>query len=344
MSMRMQLAVGVVVGLAIGSVPATAAPIPASLKQTTVKDAKFSHGLILKARKHDEADFSDKTRKFGVECYKDENNSLTVYISEAGSIATVPAMGTASGGMIKDAKFSHGLVLKARKSDESDFTPKTARFGVECYKDENNNVTLYITENGAITAVPGVAVAAGGMPKDAKFSHGLVVKARKHDEPNFDDKTKKYGVECFKDDNNNTTLYISETGSLSAAPGGALAGDPVKGAKFSHGLILKARKHDELEFTDKTKKFGVECFKDENNSNGLYITEIGTISIVPGAATATGSPKDAKFTHGIVLKARKFDEPDFTSKTTRYGVECFKDENNSVTLYIAETGTTAGAK
>ena len=53
-----------------------------------------------------------------------------------------------------------------------------------------------------------------------------------------------------------------------------------KGPKWSHGLMLRARKGDEPDFTKETKKFGVEVFVDENNGNLIYISETGSISVV----------------------------------------------------------------
>lgn len=57
----------------------------------TAKAPVWLHGLDLKARKGGEADFTDKTKKIGVEVFKDENTGNLVYISETGSIAVVPA-------------------------------------------------------------------------------------------------------------------------------------------------------------------------------------------------------------------------------------------------------------
>jgi hypothetical protein len=53
-----------------------------------------------------------------------------------------------------------------------------------------------------------------------------------------------------------------------------------KGPKWTHGLMLRARKGDEPDFTKDTKKFGVEVFVDENNGNLIYVSETGSISVV----------------------------------------------------------------
>lgn len=56
-----------------------------------------------------------------------------------------------------------------------------------------------------------------------------------------------------------------------------------KAPKWSHGMNLMARKSTEANFDDqKTQKFGIEVFRDENNGNWIYISETGSIAVVPG--------------------------------------------------------------
>ncbi len=54
-----------------------------------------------------------------------------------------------------------------------------------------------------------------------------------------------------------------------------------KGPKWLHGLDLRVRKGGEADFTKDTKKIGVEVFRDENNNNLVYVTETGSIAVVP---------------------------------------------------------------
>lgn len=56
-----------------------------------------------------------------------------------------------------------------------------------------------------------------------------------------------------------------------------------KAPKWSHGMNLMSRKSTETHFDDKkTQKFGIEVFRDENNGNWIYISETGSIAVVPG--------------------------------------------------------------
>jgi hypothetical protein len=54
-----------------------------------------------------------------------------------------------------------------------------------------------------------------------------------------------------------------------------------KRPSWLHGLDLKARKGGEKDFTKDTKVYGIEVFKDENNGNLIYISETGSIAVVP---------------------------------------------------------------
>jgi len=58
-------------------------------------------------------------------------------------------------------------------------------------------------------------------------------------------------------------------------------GQDTKGPKWLHGLDLRVRKGGEADFTKDTKKIGVEVFRDENNNNLVYVTETGSIAVVP---------------------------------------------------------------
>ena len=55
----------------------------------------------------------------------------------------------------------------------------------------------------------------------------------------------------------------------------------VKKPQWLHGLSVKVRAAKEEDFTESTKKVGIEVFRDENNGNLIYITETGSISVVP---------------------------------------------------------------
>jgi hypothetical protein len=55
-----------------------------------------------------------------------------------------------------------------------------------------------------------------------------------------------------------------------------------KKPQWLHGMNLSVRKPDETYLGKETKKFGIEVFRDENNGNLVYVSETGSIAVVPG--------------------------------------------------------------
>jgi hypothetical protein len=56
----------------------------------------------------------------------------------------------------------------------------------------------------------------------------------------------------------------------------------VKAPSWLHGMNLRARNSKEDDFNKDTKKYGIEVYKDENNGNLIYISETGSIAVLPG--------------------------------------------------------------
>ena len=56
----------------------------------------------------------------------------------------------------------------------------------------------------------------------------------------------------------------------------------VKAPTWKYGLNTRVRRGDEKSFDASTKKFGLEVYKDENTGNLIYISETGSIAVVPG--------------------------------------------------------------
>ncbi len=74
-------------------------------------------------------------------------------------------------------------------------------------------------------------------------------------------------------------------GALSAHLPFARAQDDAQKGKapvWRHGMEILVRKSGEKDFTKDTRKFGIEVFQDDNNGNLIYLTETGSIAVVPG--------------------------------------------------------------
>jgi hypothetical protein len=248
-----------------------------------VKPPLWQHGLTLAARKADEKEFTKSTKKFGIEVFKDENNGNLIYISETGSIDTVPAkVAVLTTGKIKAPSWKHAMNLKVRKAGEKDFNKDTKVLGLEVFKDENNGNLVYITEKGEIAVVPG-KLSGEGTKTGPAWQHGMELAVRKEGEKEFTKDTKRYGIEVFKDESTGNLIYVGETGTISVIPAKQAkytSGKP-KGPEWQHAMELSARKASETDFSAKTKKYGVEVYTDENNGNLIYISETGDVSVVP---------------------------------------------------------------
>jgi hypothetical protein len=182
-----------------------------------IKDPVGYHGLEMKARKHDEKEFSDATAKYSMEVYRDENTNQLIYVTEKGQIATVPATGVSAPEKVKTPVWYHGFSLGVRQGDDKDFT-KAKKFGVEVYKDENANMLVYITETGSIAVVPAGTLSKPASSKEPTVQFGRSFQVRKADEPNFTDKTQRFGTEVYKDEITGNSVYISETGQIAVLP------------------------------------------------------------------------------------------------------------------------------
>jgi hypothetical protein len=312
------------------------------------KDPESRYALDLKARKPNEPEFTKDTKKYGVEVFSDGHTADAIHLSEAGSIAVVPAklfkVGEAKA---KDPLWQHGLTLRVRPGGEKGYE-KAKTYALEVYKDDQSGGLLYVNENGVLGAVPAKYAAATlfekGKAKDPKLLHGMNLKVRKAGESDWD-KARKFGVEVFRDENNGNLLYVTETGHLAVAPGKLAARDDTgKGADWQHGMDLASRKQGEKEVGKDTKRYGLEVFLDENNGNQIYITETGAIAVVPGKfakATEPGRTKDPTRRHAMDLRVRKAGQKEFGKDNARYGVEVFTDENNGNVIYLSETGDLA---
>ncbi len=87
------------------------------------------------------------------------------------------------------------------------------------FRDENNGNWIYICEVGTVAVLPGnkSAKAPTPTPREPRWTHGLDLMCRRHGEPEFNPKTRVFGLEIFRDENTDTVLYISEVGAIAAA-------------------------------------------------------------------------------------------------------------------------------
>ncbi len=231
----------------------------------------------LSVRKAGEAEFTQKTKKFGVELFRDMGTNQLLYVSETASIALAPV--PASLVTDKGPKWFHAFEAKVRAHEQVSFD-SARKMGIEIFKDENTGGLIYITELGGIATAVAPATAAEPMKiAPPKSAYGLELRVRGASEPNFTDKTKTVSVEVFEDLNaNNQFFYITEAGYLSVVPNpGKISGN---GVSWKAALLLKARKGGEKTF-DLAKTYGIEVFVDNRTGNLMYVSETGSIAVLP---------------------------------------------------------------
>ena len=320
-------------------------PVAAQPKSDKGPPPKFLYGHDLRVRKGGEKFFDANTPRVGVEVFQHEVKSgdddkgvpFIVAISEAGSLAVFPATPT---GADKTCKWLTAHDLKVRKAGEPEFTQKTKMWGVELFRDQGSNRLLYASESGAIATAPVPSNLASD--KGPKWHHALEPKVRGPEQDTFDN-ARRFGLEVFKDDNTGGLIYITETGSIATAAAPAKEPDKTKVAppKPSYGLVLRVRNADELDFTDKTKKLGVEVFEDPNANTLFYLSETGSIAVVPNPSSGKfGEARGVTWKTAMNLRARKGGEKDF-DKARKFGIEVFQDNRTGNLIFVCETGAIA---
>jgi hypothetical protein len=251
-------------------------PAPATLPAGKSKDPEWQHAMELRVRKVGEKDFvKEMTKKYSLEVFRDENTGNLIYICETGSIAVVPG-GSAPLSKSKTPEWKHAMELKARKAGEKEFD-NAKKHAVEVFRDENTGNLVYITDVGNIAVLSGAPVSDG--KANPTWKHAMEVKVRKGGDPDFNEKTPKFGVEVFQDSNTGKLIYLSETGMISV-PAGLTATSKDKGPEWKYGLDVKARKAGETEWGT-AKRYGLEIYLDENTGGLMYICETGSLTALP---------------------------------------------------------------
>ena len=248
---------------------------------TSSRGATWISGLDMPCRKYGVSDF-DKATVHCMETFHDANTGAWVYITDKAILGvSASAKVFSPPSALKGPQRMHSMDLRCRTGGNKEWKD-ALKFGVEVYKDVNTGNLVYIcSESGAIAIVADAGTIAD---KNASpdWLHGLDLKCRKHNEPDFTATTRKLGIEVFRDGNTGNYIYLSETGAIAVAGGGKDAKAPsvnVKEPAWSHGLNLKCRKTGEKSFTDKTQVFGCEVFRDDNTGVFVYIAETGSIAV-----------------------------------------------------------------
>jgi hypothetical protein len=182
------------------------------------RDPLFQYGLSLKVRKVGSTAWTE-AKAIGLEAYKDNNTGGMVYVTEGGLLTTagkVPEKAPDAKAVKKPTPL-FGLECKVRKADETEWSDKTQKFGIEVFRDEHTGTLIYISETGSVAAVPPPAEIRTGDKLNPQWLHAMALKARPGGESEFS-KAKKVGIEVYKDQHTGYVLYVSETGAIAVLP------------------------------------------------------------------------------------------------------------------------------
>ena len=310
-----------------------------SPEQATAQDQKapkFLYGHDVLVRPGGVKDFNEKTtKKIGIEVFQDDATRAMVAISEAGDLAVLPLTTI---GMERTSKWLTAHDLAVRKAGEAEFTTKTKKWGVELFRDLASNHLLYVCESAAIAfaPIPGSLVTDRG----PKWHHALEPKVRRPGEASFET-AKKFGLEVFKDENTGGLIYITEIGSIATAAAPPTSPDPksIMPPKTAYGLELRVRGAEEKNFSESTKRVGLEVFEDPNAKVLFYITDTGHIATAPNPGNLPNA-RGVTWKGAMALKARKGGMKEF-DKAKKYGIEVFQDNRTGNLIFICETGSIA---
>ncbi len=310
------------------------------------KEVQWSHAFDLACRKYMEADITPKTTRWGVEAFRDNNTGLGFYVCQEGSIAIAPnfaSLDIRPSGLPnpKGPAWVTGLDLPARKAGAKEFKG-AAVHAMEVFRDPNTDNWLFITEKGNIAATNG-KLFPGVKDKTPKWVHSVDLSVRKGGVKEWTDAA-KVGIEVYRDGNSQNLVYVTEAGQIAIIPETTEVKGEGKAPDWLHGLDLKCRRFNEKAFTPDTRKFGVEVYHDITTANLIFISETGSIAVAPAATgikAPTAKVKQPVWTHGVNVMCRRFGEKDFSDKTRVFGAEVFRDENLDVTIYINELGNIA---
>ncbi|HEY2911379.1 MAG TPA: hypothetical protein VGI99_14105 [Gemmataceae bacterium] len=241
------------------------------------KKNKWITAHDLKVRKAGETEFTQKTKTWGVELFRDLGSNQLLYISQAASIAFAPVPATL--GSDKAPKWHHALEPKVRPLDAQTFD-NAKPVGLEVFADDNTGELIYITETGSISVAAAslMPLPTPAKPAPPKAVYGLTLRVRKADEAEFTEKTKMHSIEVFEDPNANTLFYLSDTGSIAVVPNKP-RGDKTN-VEWKAAMNLRVRKGGERDW-DKAKKYGIEVFTDNRTGNLIFMCETGAIAVLP---------------------------------------------------------------
>jgi hypothetical protein len=151
----------------------------------------------------------------------------------------------------------------------------------------------------------------------------------------------------YRDEDNGNLIYITQTGSIAVVPAQlsrpqGRTRDGVRSMKptWMKGLDLKARKGREEDFA-KATLYGAEVFRDESNGNLIFLTQTGSLAVVP--AKLSDLKPNVEKPQWVEAFVRKVDKKskDHAATAKVCGIEVFQLPKSRMIIYLTETGSLA---
>lgn len=239
---------------------------------------KWVRASYVRSRPWGEEAFGKGTPRILVETFTDLATGLVVYVSESGSLAAVPHPDKPKEARPMPLSSLYRLQLKVRPAGENDFTRNPLKVSVEVCLHEPTGHLVYLADNGAIAVVETKNDFANlEMPKPAKWSHALELKARKPKEAGFDKDTPRIGVEVYHDENADVLLYATDALTLAAAPAVAMGvPEKVQQPVWKYQLA--------------SGDFAAEVFDNPNAGHSLAVTHSGGLAAWRGDVKKPAPP------------------------------------------------------
>src|SRR5262245_10725553 len=219
----------------------------------------------------------------------------------------------------KQARFD----LAVRRAGEKDCTKDSRRVAVEVFLDRKANCLVYVADSGkGLAVVPAGKTGREQPSKPLAWLYRLRLPVRGWDEKDVSEGTRKVGLEVYRDETHDSLVYLSDTGAIAVVRGPVVPADKRdKEPRWLGRLPLRVRPGRDKDVRD-VRRSNVEVYLDRSAGQLVYVSEKGTLAVLT-EGTAAPDREDSRpvLSHGLVVKARTYEEDSFTPATATFGVE-----------------------
>jgi hypothetical protein len=169
----------------------------------------------------------------------------------------------------------------------------------------------------------------------------LDLPARKASEKRFTRHTRTFTADVFADQSTRRLFYVGEENkSLAVLEGQTVAGRDFVSPKWLRRFVLEVRKWGEQKPGKATRTIGVEVYRDENTNNLVYVSETGSLAVVPEPPGQGKQVSEPRRLYRLHLRVRQSGE-NYTKESLRCNVEVYLHAPTGHLIYLADNGRLA---